>query len=196
MSVEMTESPRPPAWRKVAGLAVLALLGALVGGTFAQLTDGRFDGWEDEANALLGLVLVCLAVVSAVVVARRPASVPKDCGLLQVAVLGLAGAMLLIPVFAPETWPSGGVFGAVMGLLLVQSVANLLLWRRSDELVRRVTAESGALAFWVLQAALFVYAVAERVGLVETISGWGLLAVMMAVYLIASSIAAWRRGLG
>jgi len=56
-------------------------------------------------------------------------------------------------------------------------------------------AETSAMAFWALQTALFLYAAAERLGLVGTISGWGLTGILMAVYLIASIVASARRGI-
>lgn len=50
------------------------------------------------------------------------------------------------------------------------------------------------MAFLALQVALFIYAAAERLGLVDTITGWGLLGILMAVYLIVSIVASARRG--
>jgi hypothetical protein len=47
----------------------------------------------------------------------------------------------------------------------------------------------------VLQTALFLYAGAERLGLVETVSGWGLIGILMAVYLLAAIVASARRGI-
>ncbi|WP_296819515.1 hypothetical protein [Brevundimonas sp.] len=192
MSVAENASPR---WKKAAGLIALGLLGAAVGAGLVTFTEGRFSSWEDELNFFLGAVLVLMALVTGVLMAARPASTPKGFGALQIAVLCLAGAMLMLPILAPAEWQSPWVFGAVIGLLIVQSVLNLILWNRSDELIRRVTGETSALSFWVLQGALLVYASAERLGLVETISGWGLLAILMSVYLLASMVAAWRRGL-
>ena len=184
-----------PQWKKIAGMAGLALLGAVFGAGLALFTDGRFADWADEANFFLGVTLILMAAVSGVIMAVRPSSVPRGCGLLQVAVLVLAGLILLTPIAAPSDLPPVWTYGAVIGLLAVQSVLNLLLWRRSDELLRRVTAETSALSFWVLQIALVLYASAERLALVEAVTAWGLLAILMAVYLMASVAAAWRRGL-
>lgn len=190
----LTDTPQP-LWKKVAVAAVLALLGAATGAGVATFAGDFLTRWEDEANFLLGVTLIAMAIVTGVVMATRPSTMPRDCGFLQIGVLLLAGLMLMLPIIRPESVPPTWAFGAVVGLLVVQSALNLSLWRRSDELMRRVTAETSALSFWILQAALLVYASAERLGLVETISGWGLLAVLMAVYLLASGVAAWRRGL-
>ena len=80
-------------------------------------------------------------------------------------------------------------------LSLVQSVANLMLWRRADEMLRRVMVETSALAFWASQMALFLYAAAERLGLTGGVSAWGMMAVLMTIYLLASAVASMRRGL-
>lgn len=190
----LTDTPQP-LWKKAAVAGVLALFGAATGAGVATFAGDFLTRWEDEANFLLGVTLIAMAIVTGVVMATRPSSTPRDCGFLQIAVLSLAGLMLMLPIVRPEAVPPIWAFGAVVGLLVVQSALNLSLWRRSDELMRRVTAETSALSFWILQAALLVYAAAERLGLVETISGWGLLAVLMGVYLVASCVAAWRRGL-
>ena len=51
------------------------------------------------------------------------------------------------------------------------------------------------MAFWALQLALFLYAAAERLGLVEGLTAWGMLGILMGVYLVASVIASWHRGM-
>ncbi len=184
-----------PGWKKALGAVGLALAGGVFGAALAAFTEGRFPDWADEANFFLGVTLIAMAVVTGVIMMVRPGIAPRACGLLQVVVLVLAGAMLLLPVLAPAEWPPAWAFGGVIGLLIVQSGFNLALWRRADEMMRRVIAETSALSFWVLQAGLLIYATAERLGFVETISGWGLLAILMAVYLLSSVVAAWRRGL-
>jgi hypothetical protein len=107
----------------------------------------------------------------------------------------LAGVMLAIPLYATR-WVSADVaFGAVALLLALQSALNLMLWRKADEMLRRVMVETGALAFWALQLGLFLYASAERLGLVEGVTAWGMISVLMAVYFVASAVAAARRGI-
>ena len=91
-----------PQWKKIAGMAGLALLGAVFGAGLALFTDGRFADWADEANFFLGVTLILMAAVSGVIMAVRPSSVPRGCGLLQIAVLVLAGLILLTPIAAPS----------------------------------------------------------------------------------------------
>jgi len=189
------ESPRPSFARKAVLFAILAVLGGFVGYGVSTLVDGSLSAWEDEVALVMSVVLISTGVISAFVVATRPSTVPRGCGILQVVVMLLAGGLFLLPMFG-TAWASPEViFGAVIVLLLIQSVANLMLWRAADEMLRRIMSETSAMAFWVVQLGLFVYAAAERLGLVETITGWGLMGLLMGVYFISSIIAAARRGL-
>lgn len=182
--------------KKIALLAVLALAGGAVGWSVAEVTRGRDLSWPDELAGLIALMCLAMAAVSTFVAWRRPGSLPLKVGRLQSASLALAGALLLLPMLAPSEWPRAGVLAALVALGAVQLAANLRLWRTGDELFRRVILETGAVCFWLLQLALFAYAAAERLGLVGTVSAWGLMGVLMAVYLVASGVVAYRRGLG
>jgi hypothetical protein len=189
------DAPRPSFLRKAVLFAVLAGLGGAFGYVFAQLTDGLLTRWEDDLALVMAVVLIATGLVSGVMAATRPSTVPRGCGVLQVVVLLLAGGLFLLPVLGTDHAAPGVVFGAVLLLLGLQSAANLMLWRAADEMLRRVMLETSALAFWALQLGLFVYAAAERLGLVGTITGWGLIGILMAVYFAASIVASARRGL-
>jgi hypothetical protein len=189
------EAPRPSLLRKVALLGVLAVLGGAFGYAFATLTDGVLTRWEDELAVIMAAATIGIGVVTAVVVATRPSQIPRGCGVLQVVVMLLAGILFLLPVFGSAWTTPEVVFGAVLLLLAVQSGANLMLWRNADEMLRRVMLETSAMAFWAVQLGLFIYAAAERLGLIGTITGWGLMGVLMGVYFIASIVAGARRGL-
>lgn len=189
------DAPRHSLLRKAAVMVLLAGLGGAFGYGFATLTDGALTRWEDELAVVMSAALIGVGAVTAFMVARRSPEVPRGCGVLQVIVLFLAGGMFLLPVFGAAWAAPEVVFGAVVLLLVVQSAANLMLWRAADEMLRRVMLETSTLAFWSLQISLFVYAAAERLGLVGTITGWGLMGILMGVYLIASIVAAARRGL-
>jgi hypothetical protein len=189
------EAPRPSLLRKAALFVVLAVLGGAFGYAFATLTDGVLTRWEDELAVIMAAATIGIGVITAFVVATRPSQIPRGCGVLQVVVMLLAGTLFLLPVFGPAWTTPEVVFGAVLLLLAVQSGANLMLWRNADEMLRRVMLETSALAFWAVQLSLFIYAAAERLGLIGTISGWGLMGVLMGVYFIASIVAGARRGL-
>jgi hypothetical protein len=189
------EAPRPSLLRKAALFVVLAVLGGAFGYGFATLTDGVLTRWEDELAVIMAAATIGIGVVTAVVVATRPSQIPRGCGVLQVVVMLLAGILFLLPVFGSAWTTPEVVFGAVLLLLAVQSGANLMLWRNADEMLRRVMLETSALAFWAVQLSLFIYAAAERLGLIGTITGWGLMGMLMGVYFIASIVAGARRGL-
>ncbi|GAD58089.1 hypothetical protein [Brevundimonas abyssalis] len=52
-----------------------------------------------------------------------------------------------------------------------------------------------SLAFWIGQAALFGWAVAERLGVAPTLTAWDILVVVMGLYLVCSATVGLRRGL-
>ena len=189
------EAPRSSLLRKGALLVLLAALGGAFGFGFATLTDGFVTRWEDDLAMFMAAAMIGIGVLSAFVVATRPSDVPKGCGILQVIVMLLAGVMFLLPIFGTAWATPDVVFGAIAVLLAAQSVANLMLWRAADEMLRRVMLETSALAFWAVQLGLFVYAAAERLGLIGTITGWGLTGMLMGVYFIASIVASARRGI-
>ncbi|MBB5661288.1 hypothetical protein [Brevundimonas halotolerans] len=180
---------------KIGGLVLLALIGAAVGAATARFIDAAALPADDALNLFVGVVLIGMGVVMGGILALRPTEVPKGCGLLQILVLTLAGIVLIVPIYGTN-WLSAEVSMAiVLGLLAIQTVANVMMFRQADEMLRRVMVETGALAFWVLQLALFVYAASERLGLVEGITAWGMIGIMMAVYMVASAVAGARRGL-
>ena len=189
------DAPRPSFLRKAGAVVLLAALGGAFGYGTAILTDGALASWEDELAVVMAAAMIAVAAITAFIVARRPADVPRGCGILQVVVMLLAAAMFLLPVFGTAWASPEMVFGGVLLLVVVQSAANLMLWRTADEMLRRVMLETSALAFWSLQLGLFIYAAAERLGLVGTITAWGLMGILMGVYFIASAVSAARRGL-
>lgn len=189
------ETPRTPLLRKSALFVVLAILGGFAGFGITTLMGDVQTVWQDELAVLMAVMTISTGLISAFVVATRPSTVPRGCGVLQVIVMLLAGTMFLLPIFGTAMATPEVTFGAVVILLVLQSIANVMLWRAADEMLRRVMSETSAMAFWALQLCLFVYAAAERLGLVDTVSGWGLMGILMGVYFIASIIAAARRGL-
>ena len=189
------DAPRPSFLRKAGAVVLLAGLGGAFGYGAAILTDGALASWEDELAVVMAAAMIGVAAITAFIVARRPADVPRGCGILQVVVMLLAAALFLLPVFGAAWASPETVFGGVLLLVVAQSAANLMLWRTADEMLRRVMLETSALAFWSLQLGLFIYAAAERLGLVGTITAWGLMGILMGVYFIASAVAAARRGL-
>lgn len=190
-----SEISTQPLVTKILGGLALAAVGALTGYALANAIEGRNMPWADSLALAMAVALIAIGVLSAITMALRPSTVPKGCGVLQIVVFLLAGAMFLAPMYASAFVTADTVFAGIVVLLVVQTAANVMLWRRADEMLRQVMAETSAIAFWALQTALFLYAAGERLGLVDTISGWGLTGILMAVYLVSSVVAAARRGI-
>lgn len=185
----------PSLKRKLLVGGLLAAVGAVVGASAARAALTANLPWEDAAAVILSAALIGMAVISGVIMAVRPATVPKGCGTLQVAVLLAAGLMFLAPVFATRVAGPQVVFAGVALVLIGQTVANLMLWRQADEMLRRIMSETAVLTFWIVQTAMFLYAAAERLGLINGLSAWGMISILMAVYLFSSCVAAARRGI-
>lgn len=189
-----TEKPVPLSMRIIGGL----LLGA-AGAVTGYLVSGQVREvgmpWEDGLACLMGVMLMAIGLAMIYVLATRPSSVPKGCGVLQVIAMLLAGGMYLAPILTPDTIAPEVIMSGIITALVVQTVANVLLWQRADEMLRHLMLETGAISFWISQMAFFVYAAAERLGLLGGVSAWGMAGVMMAIYLIASTVASARKGL-
>ncbi len=200
----------------VAGLIVGGGLGYLVGRLLKQ-GDIDLSGltWSDSVAALIAVMLfvVGLILIAATfhrgLAARvmdpasdRPARPAQITFYRQQAiVLALAGVMMAAPVAARLAWQplsselAGAAMAAIVALFLVQTVLNLSVWIRADEMIRQTVAEAGAICFWVLQGALFLWAAAEKLELVPALSAWDMMTILMGFYLVISSVISVRRGL-
>jgi hypothetical protein len=180
---------------RIGGLLFLGLAGAGVG----YLVGGRMEvedlRWDDALALVIAALLLMTGVIMAAMAAMRSSKLPPACGPLQALVMLIAGGLMVAPIWGPNLASPDVVFIGLVLLSFVQSVANLMLWRRADEMLRRVMVETSALAFWASQMALFLYAAAERLGLTGGVSAWGMMAVLMTIYLLASTVASMRRGL-
>lgn len=190
-----SETGRASVLARLAGGAVLGALGAAVGYGLADTVDIESAPWADTLALSVAVALITIAAVSVGVLATRPSSIPRGCGVWQVITYLIAGLLMLAPMYGPGLSSESVVFGVILGLLALQTLANVMLWRAADEMFRRVMVESWALSFAVLQMALFIYAAAERLDLVSGLTAWGMIGVLMSFYLLASIIASLRRGL-
>ena len=91
-----SEHTRPNKALKIAGMVVLALLGAAVGSATARYIDVSGMAQDDALNLFIGVVMIAIAVITTGIVLIRPTVVAKGCGLLQTSVMGLAGLMLIL----------------------------------------------------------------------------------------------------
>ncbi|ESQ74977.1 hypothetical protein [Asticcacaulis sp. AC402] len=213
MLKENEAGEKPALWKRFALIAVMAGSGALVGfggGRFLK-TSASDRPWSDELSLVIALALCGLGVLTLISRGIEPLGclitqsdskrlepLMKRLLWLQGLTLVLAGLVLgAVPLLSKAAIENGMAIGLYAVLALVfaaQSGVNLLLWRHGDEFHRRTMLETGAVNFWVLQGALFLWAAAERLSLVPPLSSWDLMTVTMAVYLVLSSYIAWRLG--
>lgn len=189
------EDPKMSWPARIGGLLFLGLAGAGVGYLVGGSLEPETVAWEDALAMIIAALLVTTGVIMAGMAVIRSATLPPGCGGLQAVVMLLAGLLMLAPIWGTRLASPDVVFIGLILLSIVQSVANLMLWRRADEMLRRVMVETSALAFWASQMALFLYAAAERLGLTGGVSAWGMTGVLMTIYLLASTVASMRRGL-
>lgn len=213
----MTALQKPADTRlKLLKLAGFAVMGGLFGYGSAWLVIEYVglpspDGvrWSDAVAMIVALMLAAggLSVLAASRNGRALAAATSADGpaapaevrdmRLQGAVLVLSGLLLAAPMAAVLVGNPAPVLtlAAIAVVFALHTAMNLSLWRRGDEMIRRVILESGALAFWIGQAALFGWAVAERLGVAPTLTAWDILVVVMGLYLVCSATVGLRRGL-
>lgn len=181
---------------QAARFAGLAVIGGVSGYFLGRAADLPRDlPWDDGLAFIMGAALLTMAILVVIALLFRPSAVPKGTGLVQVLVFALAGLMFLAPMLATEWVSPQTVFAGVVAAFLIQTVGNVIAWRRSDEMMRRIMTETATVAFWGLQSAFFLYAVAERLGLIAPVSAWGMAGILMALYLISSIVPSMRRGI-
>ncbi len=209
---------RTMALMAVAGLAAGLPAGWFVGRMIKAAKIQTLPWSDDGALTLAATFLVCGLVVVVLSLGQRGRAMLANPSApefervighgqvvffrMQAGVLILAGAMLAAPVAASLLAKGGPVahggllMAAVVACFALQTALNLLIWARADEVMRQVIAESGAASFWVLQGAYFVWACGVKLQVLPEMSSWDGVTVLMAAYLITSSIVAYRRGLG
>jgi len=120
---------------------------------------------------------------------------------LQAATMALAGAMLLLltvstGLVGQSKMSSGLVFGAIAVLFGLQTWANVVLWRNSDEFLKGQILLSGALTFAIGQGALFLWAAAEHLRLARPASSWDVIVLLLTLYLLLGSWFGLRARMG
>jgi len=211
-----------PKGRVVAGLSLAGgVVGFGAGLLIGELEKGGALSlatlvWSDILSGIIALMLIATGLMVLIVSFSRKASgrlldpaSERDATSAQASyyrqqglVSLLAGLMLAAPILVlavddpPPFELAAAVMTGIAALFLFQTVVNLTLWVRSDELVRRVISETGAATFWILQGALFLWAAGEKLGLLPALTLWDAVSLMMAGYLLIAAIVAGRRGLG
>ena len=120
---------------RIGFVVVLGGAGALAGYGMARMFEDQGAPWPDVLATAMAVALLAVSLMSTVVLFTRPSTIPKGCGVLQIVVLLLAGVMFLLPMYAPASVAPDMVFGGIVVLLVIQSIANLMLWRAADEML-------------------------------------------------------------
>lgn len=194
--------------------AVCGVAGVLVGRTLAsvypditlpELPDLR---WSDGLALYVAFSLAAGSVYAAIVSFNRAAlgkmlKLEEPATPSEVRLVRWSGALLLLTAAIMLMPPAFSLLGtdpllslaAVAGMLGLHTVLNLKIWKDADELLRRTTMEASVVTFWGGQIALFGWAAAERAGIAPTLTAWDVYVVLMALYLVASTVITIRRGL-
>ncbi len=196
------------------------LIGGMFGGAIGYLgaeyligNRPRLFAGEDIAAFAIALVLVLAAAFTAWIATtperfkkyfeKREDDEPVDALAMAAArdsawVVALAGVLLAAPpivaVLTTDPVVRAACAAGLMALLGLQTWGNWRMWRDGDELTRAVIVSTGAVCFWALQLALFAWAALARLALIPDIGSWTMMTVLMAVYLIASTVVSVRRG--
>lgn len=172
----MSKSSR---WLLRAGLwlVTVAMAVAAAYGTIAIVFAGksaRSLAWEDILTTFVGVWLLACVPISlmrwvAVPEARYDRMLVSP--LLSMTVGGLA---FVLPVLSEGRIDPAFAFGLVLILLAAQVMLGITINRNTDEMMRRYNADSTVFSSWLLLGAFSIYAAGERLGLIGTISPWGL----------------------
>lgn len=207
-----------PEWaRQTTRLVAIGFVAGVVGYGVGHVAADLFPGHDLSlpgvrwADVLAGFVAAVLIVASAFTALRsfNRAALGKMLKLegpagddearearSQAAILALSGVIMLLPIlFSALAVPAAIALIVILGLLALHTALNVRLYRSVDEMFRRVVIEAGALTFWLGQGLLFLWAAAERLAVAPPITAWDIYVVMMAAYLIVSTVVTMRRGL-
>lgn len=213
-----TQATPAVGWRK---MVVQALLGGLVGagGMFAAMSllkgDGGLD-WQPSQIVLVGVGMIYLLMgifvglgalaprlfgARMLNVADAEEIVEERTGMGGSAVSSAAiGLVLMLLAYVTVDGARGPVtpaaaFWILLAMLVATTAASLWMWRSFDELWRRLTVEAGALTANLLLALLIVWGAAAATGLVAGPHPLDLVSAAFGSLLLATFIAAGRRGM-
>jgi hypothetical protein len=152
-------------------LAIIAIFFAEGGESLARYS------WEDTLTTFIGVwMIACVPISLMRWVAVPEARIP---GLLGGALLGmgLGGVSLVLPVLSEGRIDPALAFGVLVVLFVAQGVITVHDNKKSDELMRRYNADSTLISSVVFISAFSLYAAGERLGVIGTISPWGLVGI-------------------
>lgn len=209
----MTREPVRPNYRKlllqlISGAVVGAVAGFAIA-TFAPQFD-RFAGGGAIALAGVGLLYVAMGLFvglglvfpglgAKVLNVADQDDLTDQRTILTGSSTGstiLGVALLLVAMSGPQGLVPGVLAVSVLGFAMVLLTAiTILQWRHYDELMRGVSVEASAFMAGILFPAVSLWAVLAHIGQTAPIDPLGLVALLAGSMLLATFIAAGRRGL-
>ncbi len=113
-----------------------------------------------------------------------------------VSCISLGLALILLALAGPEGQVSNVLaIGTLAFALILTTAITVLQWRRYDELMRGISLEASAFMAGIAFPAIVLWAAFSQTGLAGPIDPLGLVAVLAGAMLVATFIAAGRRGL-
>lgn len=209
----MTREPVRPNFRKlVLQLLSGAVVGAVAGFAIANFVPqlDRFVGAGAVALAAVGLVYVAMGLFvglglvfpglgAKLLNVEDQDDLTDQRTILTGSAVGstfLGAALMLVAVSGPQGLVPGVVAVSALGLAIVLLCAiTILQWRHYDELMRGVSMEASAFMVGILFPAVSLWAVLAHIGHAAPIDPLGLIALLAGSMLLATFIAAGRRGL-
>jgi multidrug transporter EmrE-like cation transporter len=82
---------------------------------------------------------------------------------------------------------------AILVLFAIQTAINVKLYRSSDEFLRNTMLVTCSVTFAICQGMLFLWAAAERMTLVPSLSSWSAMSILMTVYISVSFFTSLRQ---
>lgn len=187
-----------PLRRNLIIMAVAFIIALPAGYLLGQgIPGGAFDGWtwEDALTTGVGAwMLLCVPISIARWVIVPNARYGKSLTV-PILTLGTGGVSLVLPVAARGLLDPSLIFAIVVVLFIAMAVLQLMQHRQSDELMRRYTADSTVIAYTILLAAFSFYAAGARLGVIPTVSPWGLIGIACLVQFAVAMYVYYRLGL-
>lgn len=175
-----------------------AAMGAAAGiGTAATLfsTPGPAVPWDDALTTFVGVCFLIFIPASLLRWVTVPEARIEGTLAMSLVSMAVTGVSLTLPVLSQGRIDSSIAFVVVLILFAAQAVISLIMYRRADEMIRRYNADSTVISAALLIGAFSIYAAGERLGVIGTISPWGLVGIACIIQYAVSMYVYYRLGM-
>lgn len=180
-------------WLVTAAASVAAATGAIMI-LFAD-KPVKMPAWEDILTTAVGVWMLACVPISLMRWAAVPEARFERMLVGPLASMGVGGVSLIVPVLSEGRIDPAFAFGLVLILFVAQVVVALVMNRNADEMMRRYNSDSNALSSALLLGAFSIYAAGERLGLIGTISPWGLVGIACLIQFAVAMYVYYRLGM-